>query len=255
MCWWISVWVPHVHLQNATINHSATACNTPRPWQQRMDEIKEPLCINTPPCPVHTTGNCFTTNANTNDIMTPAQPSSTYEKHHTDKLPIFIYENNRREDGHGLLKQKRKLNTTQQTSLKIRLSRGLWQNLNIKMFPLSFSIHSMGVGLFKKYNASSFCTESKPPAIIFKTTETNRKTHPHQRSRRRGSMCHYLRLSIFQQGTFKFLSFGFLRHMACIFTQASADRAQLIHFTSLPSVFPDSKANHNSSMFDTNVRH
>ncbi len=118
MCWWISVWVPHVHLQNATINHSATACNTPRPWQQRMDEIKEPLCINTPPCPVHTTGNCFTTNANTNDIMTPAQPSSTYEKHHTDKLPMFIYENNRREDVHGLLKQKRKLNTAQQNQFK-----------------------------------------------------------------------------------------------------------------------------------------
>lgn len=131
----------------------------------------------------------------------------------------------------------------------------LWQNLNIKMFPLSFSIHSLTVELFKKYNTSSFCTESKPPAIIFKTTESNRKTHPHQKSQRRGSMCHYLGLSIFQQGTFKFLSFGFLRHMTCIFTQASTDRAQLIHFTSLPSVFPISKANHNSSLFNTNVWH
>lgn len=118
------------------------------------------------------------------------------------------------------------------------LTTGLWQNLNIKMFPLSHSIHSLGVGLFKKYNASSFCTASEPPAIIFKTTERNRKTPPHQRSRRRGSMCHYLGLSIFQQGTFKFLSFGFLRHMVCIFAQAAADRPQLIHFTSLPSVFP-----------------
>lgn len=108
MCWWINVWVPHVHLQNATINHSATACNAPWHWQQRMDEIKEPLCINTPPRPVHTTGNCRTTNANTNDIMTPAQPSSTYEKHHTDKLSILIHENNRREDSRGLLKKKEK---------------------------------------------------------------------------------------------------------------------------------------------------
>lgn len=55
------------------------------------------------------------------------------------------------------------------------LTTGLWQNLNIKMFPLSHSIRSLGVGLFKKYNASSFCTASEPPAIIFKTTERNRK--------------------------------------------------------------------------------
>jgi len=95
------------------------------------------------------------------------------------------------------------------------------KRVNIKMFPLSFSIHSLRVGLFKKYNASSFCTERKPPAIIFKTTESNRKTHPHQKSQRQRSMCHYLRLSIFQQGTFKFLSFGFQRHMTGIFTQAT----------------------------------
>lgn len=167
--------------------------------------------------------------------MTPAQPSSTYEKHHTDKLSIFIYENNRREGKHTHTHIKKTHKKKQDNLLH---STGLWENLNIKMFPLSFSIHSLRVELFKKYNTSSFCTDSKPPAIIFKTTESNRKTHPHQKSQRRGSMCHYLGLSIFQQGTFKFLSFGFLRHMTCIFTQASADRAQLIHFTSLPSVFP-----------------
>jgi len=131
---------------------------------------------------------------------------------------------------------EKKKNTNTHTHKKkeqdnLLLSTGLWENLNIKMFPLSFSIHSLRVELFKKYNTSSFCTESKPPAIIFKTTESNRKTHPHQKSQRRGSMCHYLGLSIFQQGTFKFLSFGFLRLM----TQASADKGSVnpFHFPAL----------------------
>lgn len=77
--------------KTVVINHSSAGLQRcPGSDDARKMKSRSGL-INTAAHGAYGTGNCCPANANTECIMAPTQPSSTYEEHLTDKLSIFIY--------------------------------------------------------------------------------------------------------------------------------------------------------------------